>query len=45
MKEGSIKNFPAKSDATLSGVIIDCDVETGLANNIQSYFFGGHLKN
>ena len=44
MKEGSIKNFPAKSDATLSGVIIDCDVETGLANNIQSYFFGGHLK-
>ena len=44
MKEGSIKNFPSKGDATLSGVIIDCNVETGLANNIQSYFFGGHLK-
>ena len=44
MKEDSIKHFPAKGAATLSGVIVDCNVETGLANNIQSYIFGGHLE-
>ena len=44
MKEDSIKHFPAKGDATLSGVIVDCNIETGLANNIQSYIFGGHLE-
>ena len=44
LKEDSIKHFPAKGDATLSGVIVDCNIETGLANNIQSYIFGGHLE-
>jgi len=44
LKENSIKHFPATGEATLSGVIIDCDVETGLANNIESYIFGGQLK-
>ena len=44
MKEDSTKHFPAKGDATLSGVIVDCNIETGLANNIQSYIFGGHLE-
>ena len=28
----------------LSGVIVDCDIETGLANKIESYIFGGQLK-
>ena len=37
MKEDSIKHFPAKGDATLSGVIVDCDLETGLALKIKSY--------
>ena len=45
LKENSIKHFPATGDATLSGVIVDCDIETGLAKNIQSYIFGGELKN
>ena len=43
MKKDSIKHFPAKGDATLSGVIVDCNIETGLANKIDSYIFGGQL--
>ena len=45
MKKNSIKHFPADGDATLSGVIVDCDIDTGLANKIESYIFGGQLKN
>ena len=45
LKENSTKHFPATGDATLSGVIVDCDIETGLAISIQSYIFGGDLKN
>ena len=44
-KEESVKHFPAKGDATLSGVIVDCNIETGLAKKIRSYIFGGQLKN
>ena len=44
MKKDSIKHFPAKGDATLSGVIVDCNMETGLANKIDSYIFGGQLS-
>jgi len=45
MKKDSVKHFPAKGDATLSGVIVDCNIETGLAIKIDSYIFGGQLKN
>ena len=45
MKNDSVKHYPAKGDATLSGVIVDCDIKTGLANNIKSYIFGALLKN
>ena len=45
MKKDSIKNFPAKGDATLSGVIVDCNIENGLANKVESYIFGGQLNN
>ena len=44
MKEDSIKHFPAKGDATLCGVIVDCNIKTGLANKIDSYIFGGQLS-
>ena len=40
MKKDSVKHFPAKGEATLSGVIVDCNIETGLANKIESYIFG-----
>ena len=44
MKKDSIKHFPAKGEATLCGVIVDCNIETGLANKVKSYIFGGQLK-
>ena len=43
MKKDSVKHYPAVGDATLSGVIVECDIETGLANKIESYIFGGQL--
>ena len=45
LKKDSVKHFPAKGEATLSGVIVDCDVESGLATKIESYIFGGQLNN
>ena len=45
LKENSTKHYPAIGEATLSGVIVDCNIETGLANNIESYIFGAQLKN
>ena len=45
MKKKSIKHFPANGEATLSGVIVDCNIETGLANEVNSYIFGGQLNN
>ena len=44
MKNNSVKNFPAEGDATLSGLIVECDMETGLANRVDSYIYGGQLK-
>ena len=44
-KKESVKHFPANGDATLSGVIVDCDIKTGLAKKIKSYIFGAQLKN
>ena len=44
LKENSTKHFPATGEATLSGVIVDCNIKTGLANNVESYIFGGQLK-
>ena len=40
----SVKHFPAEGDVTLSGVIVDCNFETGLANKVESYIFGGQLS-
>jgi len=45
MKKDSVKHFPANGEATLSGVIVDCNVKTGLANKIDSFIFGGQIDN
>ena len=45
LKNKSSKNFPATGEATLCGVIVDCNVESGLATNIENFIFGGELKN
>ena len=44
MRKDSVKHFPAEGEATLSGVIVDCNIKTGLANKIESYIFGGQLN-
>ena len=53
-KENSIKrfkkdpsaeiHFPAKGQASMSGVIVDADDKTGLASNINQIILGGNLK-
>ena len=45
LKKKSVKHFPATGNATLCGVIVDCDIQTGLAVNIKSYIYGDQLKN
>ena len=45
MKKDSVKHFPAIGEGTLSGVMVDCNLETGLADNIKSYIFGSQLNN
>ena len=44
LNKESVKHFPEEGDATLSGVIVDCNFETGLANKVESYIFGGQLS-
>ena len=44
MKQDSVKHFPSEGDATLSGVIVDGNIETGLADKVESYIFGGQLN-
>jgi len=53
-KENSIKkfqkdlsaksHFPANGQASMSGVIVDANDQTGLANNINQIILGGNLK-
>ena len=43
-KKESIKNFPAEGSATLSGIIIEGDNNTCLANKITRLIEGGVLK-
>ena len=45
LNKDSVKHYPATGNATLSGVLIDCDIVTGLATNIKSYIYGDQLKN
>ena len=45
LKKNSSKHFPATGDATLCGVIVECDIKTGLATSIKSYVYGSHLEN
>ena len=45
LKKNSTKHFPATGDATLCGVIVECNIKTGLATSIKSYVYGSHLEN
>tara|TARA_B100000989_G_scaffold298386_1_gene287443 strand:- start:5918 stop:6724 length:807 start_codon:yes stop_codon:yes gene_type:complete len=44
-KKNAEKHFPSLGEASLSGVIVDCDSNSGLANKIDSFILGGVLKN
>ncbi len=44
LKKKSTKHFPAKGEASLSGVIVEADPKNGLANKVNSFIFGGELK-
>ena len=45
LKEDSKKHFPSKGEASISGVIVDVNKETGLALKIKNFIFGGVLNN
>ena len=37
------KNFPSQGPGTLSGLIVECDEETGLAKKVDRLILGGSL--
>ena len=39
------KHFPAVGQSTLSGIIVEADVLTGLANKVERFIYGGVLNN
>jgi len=45
LKKNSIKHYPADDEATLSGLIVECDTSNGLANKVEPFIFGGGLIN
>ena len=38
------KHFPSLGEATLSGIIVEGDLKTGLAKSVKQFLFGGVLK-
>ncbi len=42
--KNATKHFPAEGDATLSGIIVDTNIETGLAKNVTRLLVGGILE-
>ncbi len=44
-KKKAEKHFPSLGDGTLSGVIVECCAETGLAKKINSFIMGSVLQN
>ena len=45
LREDSIKHFPSKGEASISGVIVEISKDTGLALKISNFIFGGVLNN
>ena len=39
------KHFPAEGQSTLSGIIVDANLTTGLANKVERFIYGGVLNN
>ncbi len=45
LKEDIKKNFPKPDNISLCGVIVEADLNTGLAKNIENFIYSGELKN
>ena len=45
LKKNSIKHFPAEGNATLCGLIVECNTSNGLANKVEPFIYGGELRN
>ena len=46
LKDPSVKkHYPALGEATISGLIVVADNETGLANKVEPILLGGSLEN
>ena len=45
LKKPSERYHPANGTASLCGVIVEADIKTGLAKNVESFIYGGELKN
>ena len=43
LKKNSTKHYPAEGEATLSGLIVECDTSNGLANKVEPFIFGAGL--
>ena len=43
LKKESSKHFPADGEATLSGLIVECNISNGLASKVEPFIFGGTL--
>ena len=44
-EKDAIGHFPAEGEGTLSGVIVETDLKTGLAKKITRLIYGGSLAN
>ena len=45
LKKASIKHFPAEGNATLCGLIVECNTSNGLAEKVEPFIYGGELTN
>ena len=45
LKKNSTKHYPAVGEATLSGLIVECNASNGLAKKVEPFIFGGDLIN
>jgi len=44
-KKEAKKHFPASGEASLCGVIVEANINNGLADKIENFIYGGDLKN
>ena len=45
LKEEPENNLPSPDNISLCGVIVEADINTGLAKKIENFIYGGELKN